>query len=114
MGFAEFASGIWHTKVRYLVYVRLVGKLEREETDMYVTDPIADMLTRIRNAQKAKKITVEIPSSKMKKAIAEILLSEGYIKGVKYIKDDLQGKLSVTLKYADGQLVMQGLKRIKP
>lgn len=80
---------------------------------MVVTDPIADMLTRIRNAQTARKETVSIPESKMKKSIAEILLAEGYISKVEYISDPVQGTIKVTLKYAEkNQKVITGLKRI--
>lgn len=80
---------------------------------MNITDPIADMLTRIRNGLVARLDTVEVPASNMKKAIAEILLDEGYLKGVKYIKDDKQGMLRITLKYSpDGAKVIKGLKRI--
>ncbi|MCR4883140.1 MAG: 30S ribosomal protein S8 [Clostridiales bacterium] len=81
---------------------------------MVVNDPIADMLTRIRNAQVAKHDTVEMPSSKAKKAIAKILLEEGYIKSVDNINDGVQGILKITLKYADGKQtpVIAGLKRI--
>ena len=78
-----------------------------------MTDPIADMLTRIRNALTVKKETVEIPSSNMKKAIADILLAEGYVKDVKFVEDGYNGKLVVTLKYtAEGQSVIGGLKRV--
>ena len=80
---------------------------------MIVTDPIADMLTRIRNAQTARHETVIIPDSKMKKAIAEILLAEGYISSVEYIEDKIQGKIKITLKYTeDNKKVISGLKRI--
>ncbi|MGI5876999.1 MAG: 30S ribosomal protein S8 [Christensenellales bacterium] len=80
---------------------------------MNITDPIADMLTRIRNGLVARKDVVEVPASNMKKAIAEILLEEGYVKGVKYIKDDKQGVLRITLKYGpNGEKVIKGLKRI--
>ncbi len=77
-----------------------------------MTDPIADMLTRIRNALTVKKETVEIPSSKMKKAIAEIMLNEGYLSGVDFVEDGYNGKLVLTLKYADGRSVIGGLKRV--
>ena len=78
-----------------------------------VTDPIADMLTRIRNANSAKFKTVDIPSSKIKKAIAENLLEEGYIKAVDEIDDGVQGILRITLKYDEnGKRVIDGLKRI--
>jgi small subunit ribosomal protein S8 len=80
---------------------------------MIVTDPIADMLTRIRNAQTARHETVIIPDSKMKKAIAEILLAEGYISSVEYIEDKVQGQIKITLKYTeDNKKVISGLKRI--
>ncbi len=78
-----------------------------------MTDPIADMLTRIRNALMVKKETVEIPSSNMKKAIADILLKEGYIKDVRFEEDGYNGKLVLTLKYTDkNQSVISGLERI--
>jgi len=79
---------------------------------MVVTDPIADMLTRIRNAMISKHTDVEIPASKTKRAIAQILLEEGYISAVEEKKDTLQGTLKITLKYARGQKVVTGLKRI--
>lgn len=78
-----------------------------------MTDPIADMLTRIRNALTAKHETVEIPGSNMKRAIADILLKEGYVKDVKYVDDNLSGKIVVTLKYSEGnKSVISGLKRV--
>lgn len=76
-----------------------------------MTDPIADMLTRIRNAITARKETVEIPSSNMKKAIAEILLSEGYVKDVKLVEDGYNGKIVITLKYDNKESVIGGLER---
>jgi small subunit ribosomal protein S8 len=80
---------------------------------MVMTDPIADMLTRIRNANNVKHVTVEIPASNEKKAIAEILLSEGFIKNVEYIEDDKQGFIKIGLKYGeDKKRVITGLKRI--
>ena len=79
---------------------------------MSMSDPIADMLTRIRNAITAKKETVEIPASNMKKAIADILLSEGYVKDVKIVEDGYNGKIAITLKYSDKKSVITGLKRI--
>ncbi len=80
---------------------------------MVMTDPIADMLTRIRNANSAKHATVTIPSSNIKKAIAGILLEEGYIKDFKVIDDDKQGMIEVTLKYGeDESRVISGIKRI--
>ena len=80
---------------------------------MLMNDPIADMLTRIRNAQVARHDQVLMPASNMKKAIAKILLDEGYIKSVDYIDDGLQGQIKITIKYAQGkQPVIKGLKRI--
>ncbi len=78
-----------------------------------MTDPIADMLTRIRNALMVNKEVVEVPSSKMKKAIADIMLEEGYVSDVKLVEDGLSGKLVITLKYfGKRQPVINGLQRI--
>ena len=80
---------------------------------MNTTDPIADMLTRIRNASAAKHKTVDIPASKMKKSIADILYNEGYIKSVEKIENDNQGILRIALKYDEnGAKVIAGIKRI--
>ena len=80
---------------------------------MQITDPIADMLTRIRNAGSARHETVDVPNSKMKKAIAEILLEEGYIKSFQLIDDGTQGIIRVTLKYLPGkEKAIQGLRRV--
>ena len=80
---------------------------------MQITDPIADMLTRIRNAGVAKHETVDVPASKMKKAIAEILLNEGYIKNFQVIDDGTQGIIRITLKYLPGkEKAIQGLRRV--
>lgn len=80
---------------------------------MLVTDPIADMLTRIRNAQIAKHDTVVIPASNMKKSIAKILLAEGYIRSMDLANDGVQGSIRIGLKYVEGkQNVIAGLKRI--
>ncbi len=80
---------------------------------MQITDAIADMLTRIRNASFSKHQTVDIPASNMKKSIANILLEEGYIKGVKTMEDSKQGVIRVTLKYgADKKNSIRGIKRI--
>ncbi len=80
---------------------------------MNTTDPIADMLTRIRNANSAKFKTVDVPASKMKKAIAETLLEEGYIKAFDEIENETQGILRITLKYDEkGNKVIAGLRRI--
>ena len=80
---------------------------------MNITDPIADMLTRIRNASTSKFKTVDIPASKMKKSIAQILLDEGYIKAFEEIENETQGIIRITLKYDEkGKKVIAGLKRI--
>mgnify|MGYP003443593880 CR=1 FL=1 len=80
---------------------------------MNTTDPIADMLTRIRNANTSKHTEVDIPASNMKKAIAQILVDEGYIKSFEEVDDGKQGILKVTLKYDEnGKRVISGLKRI--
>ena len=80
---------------------------------MNTTDPIADMLTRIRNASAAKRKTVDVPASKMKKAIADILYNEGYIKSVEEIANENQGILRIALKYDEnGAKVIAGIKRI--
>ena len=80
---------------------------------MNITDPIADMLTRIRNANSAKHKTVDIPASKIKTAIAEILYREGYIKAFELINDENQGIIRITLKYDEkGIRVIDGIKRI--
>ena len=81
---------------------------------MHITDPIADMLTRIRNASNAKHDTVDVPASNMKKAIAQILLDEGYIKNFQLIDDGTQGVIRVTLKYNNPgkEKVISGLRRV--
>lgn len=80
---------------------------------MVLTDPIADMLTRIRNAMTARHSTVDIPMSKMKQAIAQLLLDEGYIKGVEMIDAAPQGTIRITLKYgANKERIISGLRRI--
>ena len=80
---------------------------------MQITDPIADMLTRIRNAGSARHETVDVPNSKMKKAIAEILLEEGYIKSFQLIDDGTQGVIRIQLKYLAGkEKVISGLRRV--
>ena len=80
---------------------------------MVMNDPIADMLTRIRNAQIAKHDAVVLPASNTKKAIAKILLAEGYVKSVDFVDDGPQGSIKIVLKYVNGkQPVIAGLKRI--
>jgi small subunit ribosomal protein S8 len=77
-----------------------------------MTDPIADLLTRIRNAALVKKTRVDIPASNFKKSIVDVLLKEGFIKRYKLIKDDLQGQIRVYLKYHDEKSVIQGIERV--
>ncbi|MBQ8402853.1 MAG: 30S ribosomal protein S8 [Clostridia bacterium] len=80
---------------------------------MQISDVIADMLTRIRNANNAKQETVDVPASGVKKAIADILVEEGYIKGYQIIEDGKQGIIRITLKYGRGkEKTIQGLRRI--
>ena len=80
---------------------------------MQITDPIADLLTRIRNASSAKHDTVDIPASNMKKAICQILLDEGYIKSYTVAEDNKQGVITVVLKYGEGKMpAITGLRRV--
>ena len=79
---------------------------------MHITDPIADMLTRIRNANNARHDTVDVPASNMKKSIAQILLDEGYIKSFQIIDDGVQGMIHITLKYNGKDKVITGLRRV--
>jgi Ribosomal protein S8 len=79
---------------------------------MQISDVIADMLTRIRNANSAKHETVDIPASNMKKSIADILVGEGYVKGYQVIEDGKQGVIRITLKYIGKQKVIQGIRRV--
>ena len=80
---------------------------------MQISDVIADMLTRIRNANNAKHETVDVPASNMKKSIAQILSDEGYIRGYQVVEDGKQGIIRITLKYAQGkQKVIHGLRRV--
>ena len=80
---------------------------------MQMSDVIADMLTRIRNANNAKHATVDIPASNMKKAIADILVEEGYVKGYQIVDNGNQGIIRVTLKYGDGKAkIIRGIRRV--
>ena len=80
---------------------------------MQMSDVIADMLTRIRNANNAKHATVDIPASNMKKAIADILVEEGYVKGYQVVENGNQGIIRVTLKYGDGKAkIIRGIRRV--
>jgi small subunit ribosomal protein S8 len=80
---------------------------------MQITDPIADLLTRVRNASTAKHDTVDIPASNMKKAIAQILVDEGYVKGMQVTEDNKQGVIKLTLKYDENRRpVITGMRRV--
>ena len=80
---------------------------------MQITETVADLLTRIRNANSAKHETVDVPASNMKKAISQILLEEGYIKSIQVIEDGKQGTIHITLKYGENKTpVIQGLRRV--
>ena len=80
---------------------------------MQITDTIAELLTRIRNASSAKHATVDVPASNVKKAIAQILVDEGYVKSFQLIEDGKQGIIRITLKYTDGKSpVITGLRRV--
>lgn len=80
---------------------------------MQITDTIADLLTRIRNASSAKHATVDIPASNMKKAITQILVDEGYVSGFQFIEDEKQGIIRITLKYDENNTpVISGLRRV--
>ena len=88
-------------------------KQEQQETTMAISDPIADMLTRVRNAAKAKFNSVDVPGSMLKIELAKILKNEGYIRNFKFLKDGKQGILRIYLKYGPGQSnVIYGIKRI--
>ncbi len=79
---------------------------------MHITDPVADMLTRVRNANNAKHETVDVPASNMKKSIAQILLDEGYIKSYQIVDDGTQGVIHITLKYNGKDKIITGLRRV--
>ena len=80
---------------------------------MHTTDPVADLLARVRNASRAKHPNVDVPASNMKKAITKILVEEGYVKGMQVIEDNKQGVIRITLKYdANGAPVITGLRRV--
>ncbi len=80
---------------------------------MQITDTIADLLTRIRNASSAKHATVDVPASNMKKSITQILVDEGYVKGFQFIEDGKQGIIRITLKYGENRApVLSGLRRV--
>jgi small subunit ribosomal protein S8 len=90
-----------------------VKKARRRSFGMQITDTIADLLTRIRNANTAKHATVDVPASNVKKAITQILVDEGYVKGFQVIEDGKQGVIRITLKYGDNKSpVITGLRRV--
>ena len=85
----------------------------KEDINLQITDPVADMLTRIRNANSAKHDTVDVPASNLKKAIAQILLDEGYIKAFQVTDEGVQGNIHITLKYVGKkEKVISGLRRV--
>ena len=91
----------------------LIFREKEEKKRMNITDPIADMLTRIRNASRSKHKIVDVPASNIKKSIADILFKEGYIKAYEEISNEVQGIIRITLKYDEkGNKVISGLKRI--
>ena len=95
------------------VFTGLARNFLKEDNNMQITDPVADMLTRIRNANSAKHETVDVPASNLKKAIAQILLDEGYIKAFTVVDNGNQGTIHITLKYlAKKQAVISGLRRV--
>ena len=116
MASAVYASENWHTTARSRVLRRQAGKSyenEKEVIGMQITDTIADILTRIRNASSAKHATVDVPASNVKKAITQILLDEGYIKAFNVIDDGKQGIIKITLKYSEDRTpVITGLRRV--
>ena len=95
------------------VFTGIARNFLKEDINMQITDPVADMLTRIRNANSAKHETVDVPASNLKKAIAQILLDEGYIKAFTVVDNGNQGTIHITLKYlAKKQAVISGLRRV--
>jgi small subunit ribosomal protein S8 len=115
LSYAVFASGNWLIKDKFRALRRLVGKsnLRKEVIRMVMTDPVADMLTRIRNANAVRHESLEVPGSRLKREIAEILKREGFIKEVEYVEDNKQGMIRIFLKYGPNQeKVITGLKRI--
>jgi small subunit ribosomal protein S8 len=102
-------------KVKFLALRKLVGKPEigKEVNIMVMTDPIADLLTRIRNANMVRHEKLEVPASKIKRDIAEILKREGFVRDVEYVEDNKQGIIRIFLKYgANNERVITGIKRI--
>ena len=115
--FAGSVSASLRLKVKFPASQNRAGKylklvIEEGETDMSMSDPIADLLTRIRNAIMAKHDDLSMPSSKIKAEIAALLSQEGYIGGFKILRDNKQGILKIKLKYKNGVSAVSGLKRI--
>jgi small subunit ribosomal protein S8 len=114
--FVVYALGSWHIRAKFPGLGRLVGKnyQARRFTHMAMSDPIADMLTRIRNANSARRNTVDVPASSVKEAITKILVSEGYVKGYQIVGDDVKRNIRITLKYGrdKNEKVISGIKRI--
>jgi small subunit ribosomal protein S8 len=107
MAYVVFALENWHIKDKYLELKKLAGSKKM------MTDPIADMLTRIRNGSNAKHDSVDVPASNVKKEVAKILLDEGFVKSYDVIDDGKQGIIRVDLKYGnENQKVISGIKRI--
>ena len=108
--FAGYAFATWPTGARFPELIKPAG--EKEVVAMVMTDPVADMLTRIRNANIVRAKAVEIPASNMKKAVAEILKAEGYIDDYEVHEGNYQGVIKIYLKYNGKQRVISGLKKI--
>jgi small subunit ribosomal protein S8 len=109
MAFVVSVFGIWSTGALFPAYAKLAGKGGRI---MSMTDPIADMLTRIRNASWAEHKIVDIPASKLKTSIARTLYNKGFIRGFRKMEDNKQGMLRIYLAYRNDQPLIVGLKRI--
>ena len=115
LNFAVFVSANSHTKDKFLASKKQAGKPHsgKEVNVMTMSDPIADMLTRIRNANMVRHEKLEVPASNLKKEIAEILKREGFVRDVEYVEDSKQGIIRIFLKYGKNEeRVITGLKRI--
>jgi len=109
LAFAVFASAKWHLPAKFPVSLNRPGK---ESIEMAMTDPIADMLTRVRNATSAKLPVVDIPASNLKREIARVLQEKGFIKKFVVVEDGKQGILKILLRYTDGAPAIQGIQRV--
>jgi small subunit ribosomal protein S8 len=111
--YAGSVSGIWRSKEKSRAYEKQAGnETKGDSKHMSMTDPIADFLTRIRNAAKANLKRVDIPASSLKKEIARILKEENYIRDYAIIEDGKQNIIRIALKYRDGESVIKGMDRI--